>query len=210
MKINWIKYLFIIFAIGIMVFAVIKIKGDEENKKQIQTSKKETVEEKITKLSLGIAEFDTINPILSNNKNVQDIAKLIYEPLVNVTEDYNIEPCLATQWAKQNNTTYIIKLRNNVKWSDGNNFTATDVRYTIDRLKDTTSIYSYNVQYVVEVEVVDNDTVKIILDREIPFFEYNLTFPIMSSKYYENEDFKTTGKNNKPIGTGMYMIKDVQ
>ena len=193
-----------------MVFAVIKIKGDEENKKQIQTSKKETVEEKITKLSLGIAEFDTINPILSNNKNVQDIAKLIYEPLVNVTEDYNIEPCLATQWAKQNNTTYIIKLRNNVKWSDGNNFTATDVRYTIDRLKDTTSIYSYNVQYVVEVEVVDNDTVKIILDREIPFFEYNLTFPIMTSKYYENEDFKSTGKNNKPIGTGMYMIKDVQ
>lgn len=210
MKINWIKYIFIIFAIGIMIFAIIKIKGDEEAKNQSQISKTESVEEKITQLSLGIAEFDTINPILSNNKNVQDISKLIYEPLINITEDYNLEPCLATEWAKQNSTTYIIKLRENVKWSDGNKFTASDVRYTIDRLKDTTSIYSYNVQYVIGVDAIDDYTVKITLDKEIPFFEYNLIFPIMSSKYYENEDFRSTTKNNMPIGTGMYMIKDMQ
>ena len=33
----------------------------------------------INELRLGIAEFDTINPILSNNRNAQDIAKIIYE-----------------------------------------------------------------------------------------------------------------------------------
>lgn len=210
MKINWIKYLFIIFAIGIMIFAIVKIKGDEEQKNQVQTVQKEEEPEKITQLSLGVAEFDTINPILSNNKNVQDITKLIYEPLINLTSDYNLEPCLATQWAKQDGTNYILKLRENVKWSDGNKFTATDVMYTIDRLKDTASIYSYNVQYVIKVEVVDDYTVKIILDHEIPFFEYNLTFPIMSSKYYENEDFSSSSKNNMPVGTGMYMINEVQ
>lgn len=210
MKINWIKYIFIIFAIGIMTFAIIKIKGDEEAKNKAQTSKTETTEEKITQISLGIAEFDTINPILSNNKNVQDITKLIYEPLMTLNSEYKLEPVLATQWAKQDATTYILKLRENVKWSDGNKFTSADVRYTIDRLKETTSIYSYNVQYVVGVDAVDDYTVKITLDREIPFFEYNLIFPIMSSKYYENEDFVSTSKNSNPVGTGMYMIKDVQ
>ena len=31
-------------------------------------------------IRIGIMEFDTINPILSNNKNVQDISRLIFEP----------------------------------------------------------------------------------------------------------------------------------
>ena len=46
--------------------------------------------------------------------------------------------------AKQNDTTYIIKLRDDKMWSDGKKFTAEDVRFTIDRLKEGKSIYSYN------------------------------------------------------------------
>ena len=48
--------------------------------------------------------------------------------------------------------------------------------------------------------------IQITLDHEIPFFEYNLIFPIMSKSYYEGEDFSTTGKNDMPIGTGKYKI----
>lgn len=154
--------------------------------------------------------LDTINPILSNNKNVQDITKLIYEPLVNLTSDYKAEPCLATEWAKQSDNSYLIKLRENVRWSDGQRFTAEDVRFTIDRLKELSSIYSYNVQYVIGVDVVDDYTVKINLDREVPFFEYYLTFPILSKDYYEGEDFKTTAKNSQPIGTGRFKIETVE
>ena len=154
--------------------------------------------------------FDTINPILSNNKNVQDISKLIYDPLVTLTSDYKAEACLAKEWAKQSNNSYIIKLRENVRWSDGQKFTSEDVRFTIDRLKEVSSIYSYNVQYVTSVEVVDDYTLTINLDREVPFFEYQLTFPILSRDYYEAEDFVNTTKNNSPVGTGKYQIKDVQ
>ena len=210
MKINWVKYVFIVFAIAILIFAIVKIRKDEKEEKQIQISKEETVQEKNTILSLGIAEFDTINPILSNNKNVQDITKIIYEPLVNITKDYKAEKALATEWAKQDSNNYILKLRENVKWSDGSVFTAYDVKYTIDRLKEIQSIYSYNVQYVTGLEIVDDYTIKISLEKEIPFFEYYLTFPIMSSDYYENEDFENTEKNTKPIGTGMYEIQEVQ
>ncbi len=73
--------------------------------------------------------MDTINPILSNNKNVQDISKLIYEPLVNLTADYKSEACLAKEWAKQSDNSYLIKLRENVRWSNGQRFTSADVRF---------------------------------------------------------------------------------
>ena len=154
--------------------------------------------------------LDTINPILSNNKNVQDISKLIYEPLVTLTADYKVEPALATEWAKQSDNSYLIKLRENAKWTGGQRFTSEDVRFTIDRLKEISSIYSHNVQYVISVDTVDDYTVKINLDREIPFYEYQLTFPILSKDYYENEDFANTEKNKAPVGTGRYKIAGVE
>ena len=187
MKSNYFKYIFIIFAIAIMIFAIVKIKTDEQKKEAQVYETKEETEEEITEIKLGVASFDSINPILSKNKNVQDISKIIFEPLMTLTSDYKLENSLAKEWAKQNETTYIIKLRDDKKWSDGQKFTAEDVKFTIDRLKDSDTIYSSNVQYVTNLEVVDDTTVRIILSQEVPFFEYNLTFPILSSKYYSDK-----------------------
>ena len=155
MKSNWIKYVFVILIILMLLFAIYKIRQDEELQRQEQ-GHTSSQEEKNTELKLGIAEFDTINPILSNNKNVQDITKLIFEPLITLTSDYKTEACLAKEWAKQNKNSYLIKLRENVRWSDGQKFTSEDVRFTIDRLKEISSIYSYNVQYVTQVEIIDD------------------------------------------------------
>lgn len=208
MKSNWFKYIFIIFIIIILVFSIYKIRKDEGENQQQQISS--TEEEKIREIKLGIAQMDTMNPILSNNKNVQNITKLIYEPLVNLTSDYKAEPCLAKEWAKQSDNSYLIKLRENAKWSDGQKFNAEDVRFTIDKLKEIQSIYSYNVQNVIGIDIVDDYTVKINLNKEVPFFEYYLTFPILSKEYYEGEDFANTEKNKAPVGTGKYKISDVQ
>ena len=107
MKSNFFKYIFIIFVVGIMVFAIYKIRTEEETKNQIQqTQEAEQEQSRIREINLGIAEYDTMNPIISKNKNVQDIQKLIYEPLINLTSDYKLEPCLATEWAKQTENTY--------------------------------------------------------------------------------------------------------
>lgn len=207
MKSNYFKYIFIIFAIAIMIFAIVKIKNDEQKEENpIYEAKEETTQE-ITELELGVASFDSINPILSKNKNIQDISKIIFEPLITLTSNYKLEGCLAKEWAKQNETTYLIKLKEDKKWSDGEPFTAEDVRYTIDRLKDSETIYSANVQYVTTVEVVDNETIRIILSQEVPFFEYNLTFPILSSKYYSDKEFIP---DIVPIGTGMYKVSEVK
>ena len=207
MKSKYFKYVFILFAIMIMIFAIVKMKKDEQKEEQQIYSTKQEETEEITELKLGVALFDSINPILSKNKNVQDISKIIFEPLMTVTSDYKLEMCLAKEYAKQNETTYLIKLKDDRKWADGQKFTAEDVRFTIDRLKDSDTIYSANVQHIIQVEDVDDTTVRITLDQEIPFFEYNLTFPILSSKYYSDKEFTA---DIVPIGTGMYKVSDVQ
>ena len=210
MKSNWFKYIFIIFIIIILIFAVYKIKKDEEEQKQEELYIASNQEEKVKEIKLAIASLDTMNPILSNNKNVQDISKLIYEPLVNLTSDYKAQPCLAKEWAKQSDNSYLIKLRENVRWSDGQRFTSEDVKFTLDRLKDTKTIYSSNVQNVVGIDIIDDYTVKINLDKEVPFFEYYLTFPILSKDYYEGEEFVNSSKNTSPVGTGKFKITEVQ
>ena len=207
MKTKYFKYIFIIFAIVIMIFAIIKIKGDEQKMENTTTETKQEETTEVTELKLGIASFDSINPILSKNKNVQDISKIIFEPLMTLTKDYKLEYCLAKEWAKQSETVYLIKVKDNRKWADGQKFTADDVKFTIDRLKDSNTIYSSNVQHVTIVEVVDSTTIRITLDQEVPFFEYNLTFPILSSSYYSDKEFNP---DIVPVGTGMYKVSDVQ
>lgn len=208
MKNNFIKYLFIVVVILLIVFAVFKINKDNsknEEKNSGENSKKQetTVAQD---LRLAIVNYDSINPILSKNSNVQDISRIVFEPLITLSKDYKPEGCLATEWSISGDNSYIIKLRDNVKWHDGSSFTSKDVQFTIDKLKNIDSIYSANVQHVVQVEVIDDYTIKITLDGKDPYFEYNLTFPILSNNFYLEQDFQTTEKNNVPMGTGMYKI----
>lgn len=207
MKSNFIKYIFVIFVIGIMGFAIYTLNKEEnktigENEEVAETIEEETIKE----ITLGIAEYDTINPILSQNKYVQEISRIIYEPLLEIDEEYKIKKCLVKDWAKTSAVTYLFKLKEGIKWSDGQPVTVGDVIFTIDKLKRIPSIYSYNVQYVVRTDEIDEYTLQITLDHEIPFFEYNMIFPIMSGKYYEGQDFQTTPRNNMPVGTGKYKI----
>ena len=64
-------------------------------------------------------------------------------------------------------------------------------------------------KYLNEVEQIDDYTMKMHLSYDVPFFEYNLTFPIISKAYYENEDFINTDKNIMPISTGKFFISEV-
>jgi len=205
MKNNFVKYIFILFIIVIVVAVIYKSNKPEEE--QIQEPITSQVEEEMVKeIALGIAELDTINPILSQNKHVQEISKIIYEPLLELDEEYKLKKCLAEDWAKTSETTYLVKIRDDIKWSDGTQLLVEDVIFTIEILKQVPSIYSSNVQNISTIEKVDETTLKITLDREIPFFEYNLIFPIMSRTFYEGQDFLTTEKNLMPVGTGKYKV----
>lgn len=197
------KYIFFVFVVGILIFASYKanqksnVEIKQENNIQGQLNSYES-----TEINLGIAAFDNMNPIISNNKYVQEISKLIFDSLLNLDETYKIQTGLAKDWAKTSSNTYVIKLKDNVYWSNGEKFTATDVKFTIDKIKELGGVYSANVGNITNVEIVDSYTIKINLEHEQNFFEYNLTFPILSkANYGENSLDSVT-----PLGTGMYQI----
>lgn len=216
MKNSYFKIIFIILIIGLVVAAVYMNLFLGNKKKNSPIIPKDFSNENGTLISnnirIGVIEFDNINPILSNNKNVQDVSRLIFEPLFILTEDYKLTDGLAKECSKIDSTTYILKLKENIKWHDGNKFDSSDVFFTIDMLKDleNNSVYYYNVKDIEEIEKIDEYTIKIKLNKEIPYFEYNLIFPIVSSKYFDKDNFRLENKNIKPPGTGMFYISETE
>lgn len=214
MKNSYFKLIFIILIIVLGISALyinlfwVNKKTNRSIFKNNFSKEKETLIS--NNIRIGIIEFDNINPILSNNKNVQDISRLIFEPLFTLTEDYKLADVLAKEWSRIDSKTYIIKLKEDIKWQDGNKFDSSDVFFTIDILKDlgSNSVYYYNVKDIEEIEKIDEYTVKIKLNKEIPYFEYNLIFPIVSSKYFDKDNFRLENKNIKPVGTGMFYISE--
>lgn len=211
-SINVFKYIFaavVVVLLGYTIFVITQNKADNVEKSLDQTS---TVSNIQTDLRLAIAGLDTINPITTNNRNVQEITKIIYNPLVTLNENYKLEYCLAEEIAKTDDYNYIVKLRKGVLWEDRSSFTANDVIFTIDIIKDIEArgirtIYSENLRHVIDLEFIDNNTMKIILNEPVDFFEYNLTFPIMCQKHYDGEDFFASEKI--PIGTGMFKVSEI-
>lgn len=206
-KSNIFKYIFIIVIIilGIVTYSFYKKEKTEESISNT-TQEVEDTENVVKELRLAISELDTINPIISKNKHVQEISKIIFDSLITLNEDYTKEYALASEVSKVDDLTYLIKLKDNIKWSDGTNLTSADVRYTVELLKNIDSVYSANVQNVVAIDILDDTTLRFTLNQVVPFFEYNLTFPIMSSEYYKDIDFTNSDRTNLPLGTGMFKI----
>ena len=212
MRNNIFGYIFILFIIIILGFAIYRVKIQNKSSDENNSTATLAVGEvnKGKEMTLAISNFDTINPIITSNKKVQDIDTLIYEPLIGITEDYKLNYVLAKECAKMSGNTYIIKLRQAVKWSDGSKFTSDDVKFTIDKLKENSnSVYSKSVGSIQEVDIIDNYTLKIILSTEMKNFEYYLNFPILSNSYYTDTDFWNTEKNKAPTTTGRFKIAEV-
>lgn len=211
-KYNFLKYIFAVFVIALIIYAIYlnKNANSQNDVQDISQSEEENNLTTITTLRVATINLDTINPIVSTNQNVQDISKLIYEPMLSLTEDYQIEKCLAKEWISLNDTTYVVVLKEGIKWQNGGELTATDVKFTIEQIKEigANSIYFQNVEHMTNVEVLSKYTIKITIDEKIPFFEYNLTFPIMSSQFYQDTSIINSTNNNAP-GTGMYYIGDI-
>ena len=205
------KYIFVIFVIVLIILTGFNFFDSEEQKKEESLDQTSTSTVIQTDLRLAIAEFDTLNPIISNNKNVQEISKIIYEPLVTFDANLKLQYCLAKEIAKKDDNNYVIKLRENVHFQDGAEFTAQDVKYTVDLIKQKVqnSKYYANLAHVVGLEIVDKYTISISLDSRVPFFEYSLTFPIMSQSYFNGEDFTNSGKTGVAVGTGQFSIEAI-
>ena len=206
------KYLFVVIVI-VLICGSVYIVYKNNTKQKEKVSDETYIDEEIKNLDIvenmkiGISNYDTMNPLLTNNKEIINIDHIVFEPLVEITDDFHVRPCLAKDVKKIDDTHYDITINKDVKWQDGTEFIVQDVEYTIARIKEGNSIYRSMVDKIASTEILNDETIRFNMTEAVRFIEYELNFPIVSSKYYEGEDFATSGKI--PLGTGMYRISSI-
>ncbi len=129
----------------------------------------------------------TFNYYLASETSSEDILGQMYLGLVQqnaVTLDY--EPSLAESWKISNdNMTYTFKLREGLKWSDGQPITADDVVFTFNNIINNENIPNNSRNWLMvadqfpEVTKIDDLTVKIVTAEPFAPFMGSLGTPIM-------------------------------
>ncbi|CDZ45868.1 ABC transporter substrate-binding protein [Neorhizobium galegae] len=142
-----------------------------------------------------------------------EAVKHIYDSLVKSGNNLELEPGLATSWTAIDNTTWEFKLRPGVKFHDGSDFTAEDVKFSIERIPavtgpNPTTIY---VRRVRGIEIVDPLTIRIKTDGPAPnlpndFIRLFVVSHAAAKDFSANADKASEGFNSgkAAIGTGPY------
>src|SRR5687767_6563166 len=117
------------------------------------------------------------------------------------------KPMLATAWKVVNDTTWEFTLRKNVKFHNGEPFTAQSVKATMEYLKDPANKTHYAAYWkqIKEVQIVDDYTVRFLTDGPWPSLidRASLTdFLVMPAKALKEQG--PQGLAQKPIGTGPF------
>ncbi len=86
-----------------------------------------------------------------------------YKTGVDFRKELRVVPYLAEKWEQPDDATYIFHLRKGVKWHDGRNFTAADVVFSLNYMRDKQNACTKrsNLAGIKTVEMVDYTTVKI-------------------------------------------------
>ena len=134
---------------------------------------------------------------------------LIFDALV--WKDQNgYVPALAESWQMEGDDVYIFNLKKDVTWQDGEPFTAKDVVFTIDYIKEHP--YQWvNSKPIKDATALDDYTVKIYLNKPYaPFLDMVAgTLPVFPEHIYKDvnnpEEFL---EDESLIGTGPYKLVD--
>lgn len=115
------------------------------------------------------SDASSLDPAGSNDVPSSAVQANIYETLVNRDEDNNIIEGLATDWKSVDDNTYEFTLREDVKFHDGEPFTADAVKANLERILDPeiASPRYFLFEMISDIEVIDEHTVRIT--TEYPF-----------------------------------------
>jgi len=147
-------------------------------------------------------DIDNFNPFTNQQIPFVNMVNFnCYECLFHYNEDMELEMDLAVSYEMTDDVTYVIKLREDVTFHNGEPFTAEDVIYTINTIKDEANGAWRISQYanVDTMKAVDAHTVEIKLAAPQPGFIDNLAYTAIASKSTTPDELIT-----KPIGTGPY------
>jgi len=159
-----------------------------------------------TSMIIGLVDIDTLNPILTKNIDVINFSKIIYNSLFKYSVNMKLEKDLVEDYNYSSNKLHV-KVKNDICWHNGDTFNAYDVEFTFNMIKKYGGIYAESIKNIDKVEVIDDRTINFIISNNSVEEQYNLTFPILSAKYYSTVDFEDASINMKPNGTGLFMFE---
>lgn len=165
--------------------------------------------EKTLRIATG-SDIISLDPGNHGSTATSAVINNIYDQLI--ATDYSTgklvyKPNLAEKWEQVSPEKWVFNLRHDVKWQNGDDFTAEDVKFTIERLKGNEKLYS-NAKFnsVKEVTVVDPYTLEIVTEYPDPILLQRFVGNgpnILPKKAFEAASSEEEFFKN-PVGTGPY------
>jgi peptide/nickel transport system substrate-binding protein len=146
----------------------------------------------------------TLDPQVSEDGNERAVNDSVYETLLTRDQDMNIIPNLATEYEQVDDTTWQFKLRQGVKFHNGEPFNADAVVFSVKRIIDP-ALQSDQASFfgtITGAEKVDDSTVNIITSGPDPILPARMYWMKMVEPKHAQGDPETFATT--PIGTGPY------
>jgi peptide/nickel transport system substrate-binding protein len=164
-------------------------------------------------LTIGVrAGPESIDPHYTSTGTHAETLKHVFDTLVWAGNNLELQPRLAESWTPVGETIWEFKLRHGVKFHDGSDFTASDVKFSIERSRqisgpNPTSVY---VRRVKAVTIVDPYTLRVETNGPAPTLPNDFTRLFIVSekvaKDFSTQETANPGFNSgkAAIGTGPY------
>jgi peptide/nickel transport system substrate-binding protein len=163
--------------------------------------------------SLTIPEFQSLSsydPLIADTTMSARLNELIFDGLIRLDNRLQVQPHLAVSWdISDDRRTWTFHLQKGVRFHDGVELTADDVKFTLERLKSPSlrTIYSYNLREIDDITVRDRYTVQIHLKNVVSSFLGDLTFAILPEHLFvKGTQVSTSDFSLHPIGTGPFKV----
>ncbi|ANG64351.1 peptide ABC transporter substrate-binding protein [Marinobacterium aestuarii] len=150
-------------------------------------------------------ELDVVEPCMAARSNVgRVILQNVNETLTEFdAQQGGLKPRLATAWEQVNESTWRFKLREGVKFHNGEALDANDVKFSLERTADKSMICEVGVKYFggteMTINVIDDQTLEVMTSPAQPILPLLFsTVPIVPDSTPRNEFTRA------PVGTGPY------
>ncbi len=152
-------------------------------------------------------DYTRINPAMDEHG---EINILLFNGLTAHDGGNQVIPGLAKAWEFDNEScAYTFHLEENVKWHDGEPFTASDVKFTIEAIMDPEngSENAPNFEDVEEITVVDEHTITFRLSApNVAFLDY-MAMAVLPRHLLEGGNMQESDFFRAPVGTGPYRLE---
>lgn len=172
------------------------------------SSQSPAVAETVMRMGMSSLPLSLGNPLRSGATPTIYFTPAIFDGLTRITRDGELIPWLATSWEAKDTTTWSIRLRDDVTFSNGKPFTAEDIAFVVNYLASEDSLKDSlrrEIPAFQSAVAIDDHTVEITTLAPDPLLMRSLTIlPALDRAQWQR--LGREGFASEPIGTGPFKI----